>query len=146
MKIELIKVGKPTHRESKSWVETYVTRTQVLNPIKSFEFKDQESLLRQHKTLFESGNWLVVLDERGKQWRSIELAEHFRKWLENPAIKTVSCVVGGPYGFEDDFKNRSNQLWSLSQGTFPSDLAWVVVAEQIYRAMTILKGMPYHHA
>jgi len=146
MKIELIKIGKPTTQESRVLVDMYLTRTKVLNPIEKIEFKDLEALKSRNKTLFSAGQWVVVLDERGKEWTSPELSQQFKKWLENPAIKSVSFVIGGPYGLDEEIRKRANTVWSLSKGTLPSDLAWVMASEQIYRAFTILKGMPYHHA
>jgi len=145
MKIELIKIGKPTTQESRVLVDMYLTRTKVLNPIERIEFKDLEALKSRNKTLFSAGQWVVVLDERGKEWTSPELSQQFKKWLENPAIKSVSFVIGGPYGLDEEIRKRANTVWSLSKGTLPSDLAWVMASEQIYRAFTILKGMPYHH-
>ncbi|MBM4317729.1 MAG: 23S rRNA (pseudouridine(1915)-N(3))-methyltransferase RlmH [Deltaproteobacteria bacterium] len=146
MKIELIKIGKPTTQESRVLVDMYLTRTKVLNPIERIEFKDLEALKSRNKTLFSAGQWVVVLDERGKEWTSPELSQQFKKWLEDPAIKSVSFVIGGPYGLDEEIRKRANTVWSLSKGTLPSDLAWVMASEQIYRAFTILKGMPYHHA
>lgn len=146
MKIELIKIGKPTTSESKSLVEMYLTRTKVLNPIEGTEFKDLEALKSRNKALFSAGQWVVALDERGKEWTSPELSQQFKKWLDDPAIKSVVFVIGGPYGLDDEIRKRANVVWSLSKGTLPSDLAWVMASEQIYRAFTILKGMPYHHA
>ncbi|NBX68770.1 MAG: 23S rRNA (pseudouridine(1915)-N(3))-methyltransferase RlmH [Proteobacteria bacterium] len=146
MKIELIKIGKPTTPESRVLAEMYLTRTKVLNPIEGIEFKDLESLQTRNKTLFSPSQWIVALDERGKEWTSPELSQQFKKWLDDPAIKSVVFVIGGPYGLNDEIRKRANVVWSLSKGTLPSDLAWVMACEQIYRAFTILKGMPYHHA
>lgn len=146
MKIELIKIGKPTTQESKTLVDMYLTRTKVLNPIEGTEFKDLEALKSRNKALFSAGQWVVALDERGKEWTSPEVSQQFKKWLDDPAIKSVVFVIGGPYGLDDEIRKRANVVWSLSKGTLPSDLAWVMASEQIYRAFTILKGMPYHHA
>jgi 23S rRNA (pseudouridine1915-N3)-methyltransferase len=146
MKIELIKIGKPTTQESRALVDTYLIRTRVLNPIEGLEYKDIEMLKSKARNLFSPGQWVVALDERGKEWSSPELSHQFKKWLENPAIKSVVFLIGGPYGLDDELRGKANVVWSLSKGTLPSDLAWVIAAEQIYRAFTILKGMPYHHA
>ena len=146
MKIDLIKIGKPTTQESRSLVEMYLTRTKILNPIEGSEYKDLENLKSKSKALFTPGQWIVALDERGKEWTSPDLAQQFKKWLENPAIKSVAFIIGGPYGLDDELRSKANVVWSLSKGTLPSDLAWVIASEQIYRAFTILKGMPYHHA
>lgn len=146
MKIEVIKIGKPTTQESKTLVDMYLTRTKILNPIEGIEFKDLEVLKSRNKTLFSVGQWVVALDERGREWTSPELSQQFKKWLDDPAIKSVVFIIGGPYGLDDELRKKAHMVWSLSKGTLPSDLAWVIAAEQIYRAFTILKGMPYHHA
>lgn len=146
MKIDLIKIGKPTTNESKTLVEMYLKRTKILNPIEGLEYKDLESLTGRNKSIFLPGQWVVALDERGKEWSSPEFSENIKKWLDNPAIKSVVFIIGGPYGLDDEIRNKANIIWSLSKGTLPSDLAWVMASEQIYRAFTILKGMPYHHA
>ncbi len=145
MKIEVIKIGKPTTEDSKSLVKMYITRTKVLNPIESIEYKDLESLKSRSKAIFTPGQWVVALDERGQEWTSPGLSQQFKKWLDNPAIKSVAFVIGGPYGLDDEIRKKANGIWSLSNGTLPSDLAWIMASEQIYRAFTILKGMPYHH-
>ena len=146
MKIELLKIGKPTTNESKTLVEMYLKRTKILNPIEGVEYKDLESLKGRNRSIFLPGQWVVALDERGKEWSSPEFSENIKKWLDNPAIKSVVFIIGGPYGLDDEIRNKANIIWSLSKGTLPSDLAWVMASEQIYRAFTILKGMPYHHA
>ncbi|MSP19752.1 MAG: 23S rRNA (pseudouridine(1915)-N(3))-methyltransferase RlmH [Bdellovibrionales bacterium] len=146
MKIELIKIGKPTTNESKTLVEMYLKRTKILNPIEGLEYKDLDILKGRNKSIFLPGQWMVALDERGKEWSSPEFSENIKKWLDNPAIKSVVFIIGGPYGLDDEIRNKANIIWSLSKGTLPSDLAWVMASEQIYRAFTILKGMPYHHA
>ena len=145
MKIQVIKIGKPTTKQSKELVELYFTRTRVFNAIESIEWKDLDVLERNAKNLIGPGNHLVVLDEQGKQWSSPDFSCQLQSWMDNPAIKCVSFLIGGPYGVDKEWRARANVLWSLSKATLPSDLAWVLTWEQVYRAFTLLKGMPYHH-
>lgn len=85
----------------------------------------------------------VVLDERGRQLRSVELA----RWIENEEIsarKRVCLVIGGADGHSESFRDSAQVRWSLSTLTMQHDIALVVLAEQLYRAYSILRGEPYH--
>jgi len=93
-----------------------------------------------------AGEFIVLLDERGETWTSTTFAGHLTKWQDNPAIKTLTFIIGDPYGHNDATRAIADRVWSVSAGTLPSDLAWVVAWEQVYRAVTIQRGMPYHHA
>lgn len=87
---------------------------------------------------------VLALDEQGRQWNTAELAEALRRWqLETPR---VALLVGGPDGLDERCRQRADRLWSLSTLTLPHALVRVLIAEQIYRAWTILKGHPYHRA
>jgi 23S rRNA (pseudouridine1915-N3)-methyltransferase len=88
---------------------------------------------------------LVCLDERGRQATSVQLAELLRGWLEDPA-RTPCLVVGGAHGLSPEVLARANLTLSLGPMTLPHELARVVLLEQIYRAASILRGLPYHHA
>jgi 23S rRNA (pseudouridine1915-N3)-methyltransferase len=86
---------------------------------------------------------LVLLDERGKDFRSAEFAD----WLAHKQLtarRLVFCI-GGPYGFSQAVYNRANERISLSRMTFSHQMVRLVFTEQIYRACTIIKGEPYHH-
>ncbi|MEX2494849.1 MAG: 23S rRNA (pseudouridine(1915)-N(3))-methyltransferase RlmH [Woeseia sp.] len=85
---------------------------------------------------------LVVLDERGAEWTSAELAGMLEDWQGGGS--DVAFVIGGPDGVSADLKERARRLWSLSRLTLPHGLARVVLAEQLYRAWTLLTGHPYH--
>jgi 23S rRNA (pseudouridine1915-N3)-methyltransferase len=85
----------------------------------------------------------VVLDERGKQLRSVEMA----RWIEKQQIsarKRVSVLIGGADGHSESFRASADVCWSLSSLTLQHDIALVVLAEQLYRAHAILRGEPYH--
>lgn len=87
---------------------------------------------------------VVILDERGKAWNSVGLSRELAAW--QAGARPVALVIGGPEGLSDEVHRRANQSWSLSPLTFPHGLVRVVVAEQLYRAWTILQGHPYHKA
>ncbi len=84
----------------------------------------------------------IALDERGKTWASTELAEQLRDWLHN--VPHVALMIGGPDGFSNEVRDHADRLWSLSKLTLPHGLVRVVLAEQMYRAWTIVDGHPYH--
>jgi 23S rRNA (pseudouridine1915-N3)-methyltransferase len=88
------------------------------------------------------GDFVVVLDERGKAWSSADLARELTRWQNHHP--SVALVIGGPEGLTDEVRQRANQVWSLSALTFPHGLVRVIVVEQLYRAWTILQGHPYH--
>jgi 23S rRNA (pseudouridine1915-N3)-methyltransferase len=88
-------------------------------------------------------DFLVLLDDKGKDFTSIEFAQ----WIEKQQFNTkkITFVVGGAYGFSAEVYERKNFVISLSKMTFSHQIVRAIFAEQIYRAMTILKGEPYHH-
>lgn len=92
----------------------------------------------------QGGDWVVLLDEKGRQYTSVEFAEFLAQKMLS-GIKRLVFVVGGPYGFADSVYQRANEKISLSKMTFSHQMVRMIFAEQIYRAMTILKGEPYHH-
>lgn len=88
----------------------------------------------------------VVLDERGEGWSSRELAGRLKAWED--AARTPCFIVGGAYGLSDEVRERARAggaLFSLGRITLPHELARVVLLEQLYRAVSINKGLPYHH-
>ena len=85
---------------------------------------------------------LIVLDEKGKKFSSIDLSKKMEDWL--PMGQDIVFVIGGADGIDPVIKQQSDEKWSLSSFTLPHALVRVVVAEQLYRAWSILKGHPYH--
>jgi 23S rRNA (pseudouridine1915-N3)-methyltransferase len=85
---------------------------------------------------------VIALDERGKLWSSKDLAKQMEDWMAN--VPSVSLLIGGADGLSEECKNRADQTWSLSPLTLPHALVRVVLAEQIYRAWTLIQGHPYH--
>lgn len=86
---------------------------------------------------------LILLDEHGKEYRSIEFAQAMQKKMSSG--RDIFFVIGGPYGFSQSVYERANGKISLSQMTFSHQMVRLFLIEQIYRAMTILRGEPYHH-
>lgn len=87
---------------------------------------------------------VVALDTRGREWNTEELASQLERWLLHPG--GVTLLIGGPDGLAPACLERADQVWSLSRLTFPHQLVRVMVAEQLYRAWSYLKGHPYHCA
>lgn len=87
----------------------------------------------------------IVLDERGRQFSSMDLSVKLRAFRDDPGVRTVALFVGAPYGIPAEILESAHEKWSLSKGTLPSDLAWLVLVEQVYRGLSILAGSPYHH-
>lgn len=99
-----------------------------------------EALLRQ----IAPGDCLTLLDERGAEYRSVELAGWLQKRMLGGTRRLV-LAVGGPYGFSDAMYARADARLSLSKLTFSHQIVRVLLAEQLYRAFTILNNEPYHH-
>jgi 23S rRNA (pseudouridine1915-N3)-methyltransferase len=91
-----------------------------------------------------AGSLVVALDERGRDWTTAQLAEALGKWRD--AAETVAFVIGGPDGLDPGFKRGARMLLRLSSLTLPHALARVLLAEQLYRAWSLLAGHPYHRA
>ena len=88
---------------------------------------------------------LIALDEKGKQWTSPEVAA-FIQQKANSGIKNVVFIIGGAYGLHESVLNICNYKWSLSQLVFPHQLVRLILAEQVYRACTIMRNEKYHHS
>ena len=102
--------------------------------------KEGELLLKKVSTT----DFLVLLDEKGKQFTSREFSELLQKRM-NSGIKNMVLAVGGPYGFSDEVHERAHQKISLSKMTFSHQMVRLFIVEQLYRAFSILKNEPYHH-
>lgn len=101
--------------------------------------REGEQLLR----LVTPSDTLVLLDERGKHLRSLELAQ----WLSarQQTARRLIFAIGGPYGFADAVRKRADDSLALSRLTFSHQMVRLIFTEQLYRACTIIKGEPYHH-
>ncbi len=88
------------------------------------------------------GAHIVTLDIPGKAWTTKELSDAMLRWQDN--FRDVALMIGGPEGLADSVREKARESWSLSRLTFPHPLVRVIVAEQIYRAWSILQSHPYH--
>ena len=156
MKTVLILHGKTTQAATAELEKEYYQRlkrywpfeTKVIpdlrnrNKLSSDEVSQQEGqkLLEE----VQSGDWLILLDEKGKNLNSRQFAQQIQKCF-NQSPKRLIFVIGGPYGFSPEVYARANYKLSLSAMTFSHQIVRALFAEQLYRAATILKGEPYHH-
>jgi 23S rRNA (pseudouridine1915-N3)-methyltransferase len=156
MKITLLTVGKTDKDWVRQGMDIYVSRLKHYIPFSVVEIpelknvsamtKDQikakegELILKQVKPADD----LILLDERGKEYTSVELAKVIQDKISYTG-KDMVYVIGGAYGFSDAVYQRANSKISLSRMTFSHQMVRAIFVEQIYRAFTIMKGEPYHH-
>lgn len=156
MEIELLTVGKTTIRFVEDGIAEYSKRLKhyipysikslpdVKNASKMDQAKQKEAEGEKILETISNSDFVVLLDERGKQYSSIEFSAFLEKQMISGRRKVV-FVVGGPYGFSKPVYDRADSLLSLSKMTFNHEMIRLFFTEQIYRAMTILRGEPYHH-
>ena len=156
MNIVLLSVGKTDVPWVKEGLDLYASRLKHYIPFSITEIpelkkvanlsrqqikeKEGELILKQ----VGAQDILILLDEHGRECRSLEFAEFLEKQLATGA-KSLVFTVGGAYGFSEDVYKRANWKISLSKMTFSHQMVRTIFAEQLYRAFTILKGEPYHH-
>ena len=155
MKTVLLQVGKTTDSRIASLVDDYVERIGHYLPFEVVtipELRGTRSLSQEQQKSAEGslilrqlqpGDTLVLLDEHGREPRSVDLA----RWLEQKQqwARRLVFAIGGPYGFSPQVYQRAQEQLSLSRLTFSHQMVRLVFAEQLYRACTIIKGEPYHH-
>ena len=156
MKIIFLTVGKTTNQYLIKLQEEYQNRLKYYIPFEAVvipELKNTKNLSiseQQEKEAdlilkaFEANDEVILLDERGKQYTSVGFSEFMAKKML-ASHKRMIFVVGGPYGFSERVYQRANGKISLSSMTFSHQMIRLIFTEQLYRAMTILKGEPYHH-
>ena len=114
-----------------------------IKPEKKFDCIEQKKLSEAEKILAHiEKEFLIVLDEKGFQFSSQELAQKLNHWSEH--FKQITFVIGGADGIHENILQKANLIWSLSKSTFPHALIRVLIAEQLYRAHSILENHPYH--
>lgn len=156
MKITLLTVGKTDIKWVKEGLEMYSSRLRHyinFELVEIPELKNVSALSREQIKLKEgelilkqlkSGDYLVLMDERGKEFRSLQFASMLEDRM-NRGGKDMVFVIGGAYGFSDAVYSRADDKISLSKMTFSHQLVRTIFAEQLYRAFTIMRGEPYHH-
>ena len=155
MKVTLLVVGKTTDSHIDALIQEYQKRLTHYQPFALQvipELKNTKALSPEQQKQAEgdlilkavtANTDLILLDEHGKEFRSIEFADYLQKRMSSG--RDVVFVVGGPYGFADTVYQRANGKISLSKMTFSHQMVRLFFVEQSYRAMTILRGEPYHH-
>jgi len=156
MKISLICIGKTDDSYLVEGIETFQKRLKfyigfkmiVIPDIKNSKnlSKEQQKAKEAEQILKLIGNsdYVILLDERGKEFRSVEFADFLSKKMVSSTQHLV-FVIGGPYGFDASIEERSNGKISLSKMTFSHQMVRLFFSEQLYRAFSILKNEPYHH-
>ena len=140
MKLALLAVGKLKDAWAKEGCAEYARRILTRLPFTEIEVRDDAELARRIPERLS----LWVLDSRGKQLTSEELAGRLRTMM-NEGAPGIAFVIGGADGVPAPIVKQANTIWSLGKGTLPHRLARLVATEQIYRALTIVRGEPYHH-
>lgn len=156
MKVTLLVVGKTNDPHFIAGIEEYTKRIrhylpfdiEVIPELKNTKSLSEEQQKEKEADLllkaFQPGDYIVLLDEHGKEHRSLE----FASWMEKrmaAGLKRTVFVVGGPYGFSPRIYQTAQEKISLSRMTFSHQMIRLIFTEQIYRAMTIINHEPYHH-
>ncbi len=154
MKIQLIAVGTMREAPLRDLFERYASRVPHYMPFEHISVPDIRSAkgadfqkLKEGEAILSkinNGDFVVLLDERGMEMTSRKFAEFIDSKASSLA-RNLIFVIGGPYGFSQQVYDRADRLMGLSKMTFTHEMARVLTMEQIYRAMTILRGEPYHH-
>lgn len=154
MKVEIWAVGKLKQRELGSSIDQYLKRMRKYQPVILDEIlvktrSTNPDILRKAEaekilSKLTNGDFLLLMDETGKRFNSVEFADFIQKFLMQPTSRLV-FLIGGAYGFDQSIYHRAQEKISLSPMTFPHDLARLVTVEQLYRAFSILNNSPYHH-
>ena len=156
MKVALVLVGKTVNKHFVELIDEYAGRVKhyigfdiitipELKNTKSLSVDQQkqqegELILKQ----LQAGDHVVLLDEHGKEFRSVEFSSYMEHKMQT-VNKRLVFVIGGPYGFSPDVYGKANEKISLSKMTFSHQMVRLIFVEQLYRAMTIMRGEPYHH-
>nr|WP_298993504.1 23S rRNA (pseudouridine(1915)-N(3))-methyltransferase RlmH [uncultured Polaribacter sp.] len=156
MKIKLLAIGKTDNKQLIQLIDEYQNRLkhyvkfelEIINDIKNAknlsedQQKEKEGVLILNR--LQNTDQLVLLDDKGKHFTSIEFSKYLQKKM-NSGIKQLVLVIGGPYGFSDTVYQKAQGKISLSKMTFSHQMIRLFIVEQIYRGFTILRNEPYHH-
>ena len=156
MKLQFWAIGKNHEPYIKSGVEDFSKRIGHYYPVKwniipvpknSGMLSEMDLRRQEGETILEwlgKDDYLIALDERGKQMTSEGLAKFLQK-KSNESRKQLIFLIGGAYGIDDMVLKRAQLTWSLSMLTFPHQMVRLILAEQVYRACTIIRNEKYHH-
>lgn len=156
MKIFLMSVGKANEPYVKQGIEDFTKRLNkyfpaewniIAPPKNAASLNDNELKLQEGKLILsqiQQDDFLILLDERGKPFSSPQLANYIQQ-RANESTKRLIFLIGGAFGVSEEVFRRANHVWSLSGLVFPHMLVRLILAEQLYRACTILRNEKYHH-
>ncbi len=157
MRIQFWSIGKPHEAYAKAGIEEFTKRLNnyftadwhiISSPKNAANLSEADLKKAEAVTILQQlqkDDHLILLDERGKQFSSPELAQ----WLQqraNESTKRIVFLIGGAYGVDGTVMKRADHTWSLSKLVFPHMLVRLILAEQVYRACTILRNEKYHHS
>ncbi len=156
MKIALLETGKTTEKYVNEGIELYSARIRKYSGFEVItipEIKNtgrmppEEVKIREGKKIINlagKNDFIILLDEKGEELKTVE----FARWIEKQSMisgKRLLFIIGGPWGFSREVKEIAGFTLSLSKMTFPHQLVRVLFLEQLYRALTIIRGESYHH-
>lgn len=156
MKVQLWSVGKAHESYVKEGVEDFTKRIskyypvewKILTPAKQTTNSTETDIKKNEAqtilSALQKDDYLVLLDEKGKEITSPQVAALIETRANN-SIKNLIFLIGGAFGVDDQIKTRANFIWSFSPLVFPHQLVRLMLAEQIYRACTIIRNEKYHH-
>ena len=156
MKIALLQTGKTSDKHISEVVDLYTSRIKKYSAFEIITLPDlkntknmsvQEQKMKEGKKIilsFSIDDYVILLDEKGKELRTVEFSVYMEKIFMKPK-KRIVFVIGGPWGFSEEVYDRADFKMSLSKMTFPHQLVRLLFLEQLYRIFTIIKGEPYHH-
>jgi 23S rRNA (pseudouridine1915-N3)-methyltransferase len=124
------------------YIPFYVLEVNVTKPKNRLQYQKSES--EQLLKIINKEDYLILLDEKGKEYNSHEFSDQLQKLFQLPSARLI-FLVGGAYGFDEMLYKRANQTMALSKMTFPHDLCRLIFLEQLYRALTIASNHPYQH-
>jgi 23S rRNA (pseudouridine1915-N3)-methyltransferase len=157
MKIKIICIGKTDKGFVNEGYEEYLGRLKHYAKVEKMEIPDLKSdKAKQSREALKEAEGkellknierpgvVVLLDENGKSFSSRELAERL-EGFQNRSVKALNLLIGGAFGFSPEVKAEADEQWSLSKMTFSHQMVRMILAEQLYRAHTIIRGESYHH-
>ena len=156
MKIQLIVVGRTNQHFVRQGLDEFCSRLthyfpfelEIIPELRNTKHLSVEQQKVKEGALilqsFQTGDYIVLLDEYGKEFTSVKFAEYIEK-KAHTGSKRLVFVIGGAYGFSTAVYEAAHEIIALSKMTFPHQLIRLIFIEQLYRAMTILHNEPYHH-
>jgi 23S rRNA (pseudouridine1915-N3)-methyltransferase len=149
MRLRIIWIGKTRETHLRALTEGYLERLGHFVRCDVAELPDSgtgaRGIERESRRISEasrSANVTVLLDPAGAEWTSTELAARMQRW-QNSGIREVAFVIGGPFGVTTELAGGMNERWCLSRLTLTHEMSRVLLCEQLYRAYTIIQGLPY---